>query len=179
MTHNHEISEFKKSANKGYEVSPPDMPDELEMCMYPHRLSVGGFLGEGECLYEVLRIDDETVRRLKLAHEQIADRIEYFIKASTSPLTYPTEAGKVIDGKYFVRFKMWRGGQECPWKDAIHMLFMEYGYMDFFVENMETKEELSFPGGIVHLIRKHHFYEGKNSPYRVDPEKAIRVLDIK
>ena len=147
------------------------MPDDLEVSMYPGRLSQGGFLGEGECLYEILEEDDETVNSLGLTHEKIADRIEYFI----TTVNYPTREGTTIDGKYIVRGTVYRGGQECPWGDSY---FMKYSSMDLFVKNVELDEELSFPGGIVHLIREHHFYEGKKSPYRVDPEKAVRVLDI-
>jgi hypothetical protein len=144
---------------------------DIEELMRPGRLSTLGFLGPTEKLYEVLREDDETVRRLGLTHEAIADRIEYFIKA----VGYPSLEGVIIDGIYRVGGKVWRGGQECPWKDVS---YMPYSNMDLFVINTETGERLDFPGGIVHLIRKHHFYEGKESPYRVDPEKAARVLNL-
>lgn len=148
------------------------MSDNLEASMKPGKLSAGGFLGNNERLNEVLKADDATVKRLGVTHEQIAARIEYFINA----VDYPSRKGKLIDRKYLVGGTSWRGLQGCPWRDAA---FMPHSSMDLFVRNKEIDEQLDFPGGIVHLIRVHHFYEGKQSPYRVDPEKAVRVLDVK
>jgi hypothetical protein len=31
---------------------------------------------------------------------------------------------------------------------------------------------------IVHLIREHGFFEGRESPYRVDPGDLVRVLEL-
>ena len=148
------------------------MDEILEASMRPGKLSMGGFLGDAERLDEVLRADDETVRRLGLTHEQIADRIEYFIRV----IGYPTKEGKVVDGKYLGGGVVYRGCQTCPWKD---LGIMPHSNLDLFVRNQDTHEELRFPGAIVHLIRNHYFYEGKQSPYRVDPEQAVRVLDVK
>jgi len=147
--------------------------NDLEASMKPGKLSVGGFLGADEKLNDILKADDETVKRLGLTHDKIADRIEYFVNA----VGYPSREGKLVDGKYLVGGTTWRGGQECPWNDAGFMV--PHSDMDVFVRNQELNEELKFPGAIVHLIKQHHFYEGKKSPYRVDPEKAARVLNIK
>jgi len=149
------------------------MNDNIKESMKPGKLSRGGFLGENEKLNEVLKEDNETVKRLGVTHEQIASRIEYFINV----IGYPSREGKLIDGKYLVGGIAWRGGQKCPWGDAGSM--MPHSSRDLFVRNQELGKQIDFPGGIVHLIREHKFYEGKQSPYRVDPEEAVRVLDIK
>ncbi len=145
----------------------------LEESMRPGKLSQGGFLGENEKLEDVLKADDETVRRLGLTHKKIAARFQYFIDA----VAYPTGSGVLVDGKYLVGGSVYRGGQECPWQDG--GLFMPNSCMDLYVVNQQTGERLNFPGGIVHLIHVHHFYEGKESPYRVDPERAAKILEIK
>ena len=149
------------------------MNNNLEASMKPGKLSDGGFLGSDEKLDEILRADDETVNRLGLTHERIADRLAYFVNA----VGYPSREGRIVDGKYLVGGETWRGGQECPWGDI--GFAMPNSSVDLYVRNQEIGEQLDFPGGIVHLIREHHFYEGRQSPYRVDPEKAARVLDIK
>lgn len=145
----------------------------LEEKMRPGNLSNGGFLGTDERLDEVLKADEESVKALGLTHEQIADRLAYFVKAAG----YPSREGKLVDGKYLVGGVAYRGGQKCPWGDAGFM--MPSSSIDLFVKNLSLGEQLNFPGAIVHLIREHHFYEGKQSPYRVDPKNATRVLDIK
>jgi len=147
------------------------MANDLEESMGPGRLSKGGFLGKDEKLGEVLNADDETVKRLGLTHGKIADRLEYFIKAVNC---YPERDGKIVDGRFHVSGIVWRGVQPCPWDGT-----SKYGSIDMTVKNLATEESISFPGLIVHLIREHKFYEGPKSHYRVDPEKAARVLEIK
>jgi hypothetical protein len=34
------------------------------------------------------------------------------------------------------------------------------------------------PDLIVHLITEHGFFEGQESPYRVDPERLARLLEL-
>lgn len=170
------------SDNEVFEHVVAEILAFIEASMRPGKLSEGGFLGKDEKLVDVLRADNETVMRLGLTHEKIADRIEYFINAVNTAQGFQGE-GKLVDGKYLVGGKAYRGFQECPWGDTdtgmIGGKFMAYSCFDLYVRNQEIGEQLNFPGGIVHLIREHHFYEGRQSPYRVDPEKAVRVLDIK
>ena len=142
-----------------------------ELNIRPGCSSLGGFLGSGESLADVLKSDDETVRRLGLTHGQIADRIEYFIKAVGE---YPPFKGQLVDGNFEVKGNAYRGCQECPWNDGQS----SYSNSDWEIVNQRLVETLSFLGLIVHLIRDHQFYEGKGSSYRVDPENAARALEI-
>ena len=147
---------------------------ELEASMRPGKLSQGGFLGVNESLEKILHEDDFTVKRLSLTHDKIADRLEHFILAVDA---YPSTKGKIVDGKYLVRGFVSKGIQLCPWNCDSND--PTYNNIDLIVKNTEINEGLSYPGLIVHLIRKHHFYEGKQSPYRVDPEKVVRVLGVR
>lgn len=45
-------------------------------------------------------------------------------------------------------------------------------------EKLQVFIYITGPGLIVHLIRAHQFFEGSESPYRVEPRKAIRVLAL-
>lgn len=141
-----------------------------EDLLKPGRLSQAGFLGEDERLIEVIAADEVTLKKLGITFEQVADRIEYFIIA----VNYPTNKPKIVDSIYEVTGTSWRGMQECPWGDR-----GEYSNMDFQIKNTKTGESILFPGLIVHLIRKHHFFEGKKSSYRVEPKRVIEVLGIK
>jgi hypothetical protein len=155
----------------------------IEEIMRPGRLSARGFLGLDEKLEDVLAGDSKTVKGLGITHKQLADRVEYFIRKSIQMLkdTYEIN-GNIPDNtanieKYKVRVISWKGFQECPW--CAHLRRYQYSSLDFMVTNKETGEKVTFPGLIVHLIRMHKFYEGKGTPYRLDPAKAARVLDIK
>ncbi len=46
------------------------------------------------------------------------------------------------------------------------------------IDNRRTGKPLDGPGLIVHLIAEHGFFEGRESPYRVDPRAAIDVQEM-
>jgi len=118
---------------------------------------------------KVIHDDEETIRNLNTTHNHIADRLEHFLKVA------PFGTPRIIDGNFEARMTAAGfGSQDCPWEDPAY-----YGGMNYSVKNLRIDETLSFPGLIVHLIREHHFYEGRKSPYRVNPKQAVRVLDIK
>ena len=180
---------------------------KLEFRMRPGNWSEGGFLGPHERLMEVIREDDETLKRIGVTHEQIADKIEELVKAGREWYGIvgrvliklgdeledwiegfrglrlgPSDIPFVV-GNFSITVKRYRGYQLCPWaKDHDHLCTVgsgpRYGDTDFVITNNRTGEELRGPGLIVHLIRDHHFFEGKQSPYRVDPEKAARVFKL-
>jgi len=156
--------------------------NELEKIMRPGQLSECGFLGHHESLADILEIDNKTVKKLGISHKIIADKLEYLVKAavkidrSRSPSLRNSmlieKHGILVDGKYLVRIIIYFGDQECPWYDG------HSSFMDVTIINKKTKQKIFFPELIIHLIRKHRFYEGKGTKYRLDPEKAVRVLDL-
>jgi tetratricopeptide (TPR) repeat protein len=53
-----------------------------------------------------------------------------------------------------------------------------HGDRDFLVIDRRTRMYLRGSGLLPHLIREHHFFGGAHSPYRLDPERAARVLRL-
>lgn len=139
--------------------------------MRPGSLSQVGFLGWGESLVEILREDEEIIMRLGISHEQIANRIEYFM----------TKARFWTNGKFVSWSEYYRGSQECPWectgKDG--SLNLPYSNADIRITNLWKLTSIRLSGLIVHLIRDHHFYEGRSSPYRADPELLAKILELR
>jgi hypothetical protein len=93
---------------------------------------------------------------------------------SLENLPEPQE-GCLVGSKYQVFISQYRGLQECPWSFP----YESWSSFDFSLLNRETGEYTTGPGLIVHLIREHQFFEGKESPYRVDPARLARVLRLK
>jgi hypothetical protein len=92
-----------------------------------------------------------------------------------SPESLPDPAtGYWVDGRLQVFFAGHRGLQDCPWDCAP----IPWACFDFLIVNRRSGEYITGPGLIVHLIRAHQFFEGSESPYRVEPRKAIRVLEL-
>jgi len=170
---------------------------ELEARMRPGAYSGLGFLGLDESLEEVVRRDDKTLRDAGITHEQIADAIwrlidEPFHQPHNSralhipdlynPESIPhfdldhlpgVEEGYLVGHHHQIFGVHSKGIQECPWGCEKHG-----GSYDFLILNRMTGEYFTGPSMIVGLIRDHHFFEGTGTPYRVDPLKAMRVLEL-
>lgn len=161
----------------------------IEGRMRPGRYSQQGFLGPEESLRQVIERDSRFLRERDITHEQIADRLDYLVgkykrtnelarreaNARGSLLERKVDAvpgGKLrVDGRF--------GWQTCPWALKDTDTEPSCGMTDLDWDYRNTSgDELSFSDLIPHLIRDHHFFEGA-SPYRVDPERAITVLDIR
>jgi hypothetical protein len=181
---------------------------ELERQMRPGALSERGFLGPTESLATVIARDSQTLERLGISHEQIADELgkvlravmdrrqtlvrsdhdEYRKKETHVPNLYDpgsvprfsldnlpnTDTGYLVGEKLHVFIAEYRGLQECPWGCDYDV----WSCFDFLILNRKTGRYVTGPGLGVHLIRKHHFFEGVESPYRTDPEKLFRTLEL-
>ena len=53
-----------------------------------------------------------------------------------------------------------------------------HGDRDFLVVDRNRRTYLRGSGLMPHLIREHRFFEGEHSPYRLDPQRAARVLQL-
>lgn len=171
--------------------------------MRPGQYSQGGFLGLNESLEAVIAQDEQTLAKLGFNHEKIANTLERLIetvheqekalpldkrierrtdfpnlyKPDTNPVfskdNLPgTDVGYLVE--CFQIFTLqYRGSQVCPWDGC-----GEVGSFDFMILNRNTSASFTAPALIIHLIRVHHFFEGNDSPYRVDPEKVVRTLEM-
>lgn len=175
----------------------------LESRMRPGAMSRGGFLGTTESLEAVLTKDRHTLEEAQVTYDQVADALERVLQSAldqhqqlstreiekrhvelpslSRPWFAPRfsldhlpdpEKGYWVDGTLQVFFTVYRGFQLCPWCGD-----NTWGYFDFLILNRRSGEYITGPGLIVHLIRAHQFFEGSESPYRVEPIKAIRVLE--
>jgi hypothetical protein len=149
---------------------------DLERGMRPGAWSQGGFLGLEDALEEVIVQDRETLASLAISHEQIASDLEEILLAGRDAGA-SLEQGVSFGPVLVLKLGGYLGFQGCPW--GCDNVNMESGAnRDFALLNRQTGERIELPGLIVHLIREHHFFEGFGSPYRVDAEKLVRILEL-
>lgn len=168
--------------------------------LLPNGYSKLGFLGSNESLETVIAQDSQTLEKLGVSHEEVANAIEKVLLEiydkrelsspdSRTPNLYNPETiphftpDNLPDadmgchvGNLQVFRQQYRGFQECPWGCSIDF---HWGSFDFLILNRSTGEYFTGPGLIIHLIRQHHFFEGEGTPFRTDPIKAIRVLGLR
>lgn len=153
-------------------------------------------------LQRIIGATREQKRKLKSPESREHERasFDWYQKAvkQTLPPIFTHEnlpdldIGNLFD-KYQVFFMEFRGGQECPWdcntyESGVHRIGLQpqksddkvplWSSFDFLLINRQTGEYIFAPGLIVHLIMEHHFFEGKESPYRVEPSKLVQVLGL-
>lgn len=89
-----------------------------------------------------------------------------------------------IDDRLDIGIEVFTGFQICPWAPdpnrgqcpaAGGVL---HASVEWHLHNQRTGDRLSGPGLIVHLIRAHGFFEGFESPGRVDPRLLAKVLEL-
>lgn len=73
-----------------------------------------------------------------------------------------TDVGYLVGDKLQVFIQEYREIQDCPWGCD----YESWSSCDFLILNRKSGRYVTGPGLIVHLIRKHHFFEGLESPYK-------------
>lgn len=147
---------------------------DLEREMRPGATGEGasdaGFLGNDEKLLDVLAHDNDLVlEELKLNHQQIARHLRML--AALAPQDESAEV--VYRGRRFrIAVQAWRGYQHSPFHDGTK------ANEDVTVTNVDAGSKLQYSLLVPDMIERYGFYEGKGTPYRVDPKQVVEVLDF-
>jgi hypothetical protein len=158
---------------------PPLTVEELERRMRPGAFSHKGFLGRQERLEDVRAADAQTVEELGFSTEELAASLEALLMEALGASDFWSP--QVHRGHFDTAIVMYFGHQKCPWlspHDRWNCSKAEFTSIDWRIRNRRTGDGLRGPGLIVHLIREHGFFEGRESPYRVDPGDLVRVLEL-
>ena len=143
----------------------------VEQNMVPGEISKSGFLGNDERkLVDILLDDGQAVTGLGLTHKILADRMEELTEKGREGFGNPV----LVDGYLQVTVDDSRGTIACPFQ---HMGM--YPKENVKAVNTKTGESVFWTALNIHMIREHGFYQGKGSPFRIEPLDLIRVLEIK
>jgi hypothetical protein len=144
--------------------------DRIQEKMQPGVYTRDGFLGtDRRKLIDILIEDDEAVKRMDLTHQRIAERMIELRDAGMRGL------GEFItlEPHYEVRVISVRGKLPCPFGDP--GIFPKTNTV---VRNTDLDREVTFTDLHIHMVGSHGFYEGKGSPFRLEPAALATVLDI-
>ena len=144
--------------------------ERIQRNMAPGVLTRDGFLGsDRRKLIDILIGDDAEVKRLDLDHRDIAAAMRRLRTASAQGL------GEFIKvpPRFEVRVESVRGKLPCPFGHPGLL-----GKTNITVRNLERRREVTFTDLHIHLIEAHGFYEGKGSPYRLEPRELVEILEV-
>jgi hypothetical protein len=156
---------FENITRRPVKQSPHLHQVEYEM----RRIGMGTFLGSDKRrLTEILDDDHELVNSLNLTHEEIASRLEEITRAAKKKLGDRV----TLENRYEVRAQEHRGMIPCPWGHLEGLFAKSYVELrDLSTGNILIWSDLS-----IHLIRGHGFYQGKGSPFRLEPKVLKQVF---
>ena len=144
--------------------------DKVQQNMRPMCLCAAGFLGDDpRRLIEILTEDQGTVNSLGLSHEVIAQRLRGITEEARGGWGDPV----VVEEKFEVQVHEARGKIPCPWGHP-----GLYPKTHVRLKKMETGDGLVWSDLTIHLIEAHGFYQGRGSPYRLDPSTVKRILEL-
>ena len=144
--------------------------EELEREMRPGAASTQGFLGREEKLLDVLAADNQyVVDQRRLTHPQLARALRALAAAG---LKRPGQEFLYHGRRYSVSFRFYRGYQDSPFRDGTK------ANSEAVVRNLTNGKTLEFSLLVPDMIERYGFYEGRGTPYRVEPREILALCDF-
>jgi len=135
--------------------------------MQPGMIVAAGFLGDGDrSLSEIIASDEQMIRHLGLEFDDIAALLGSFMEKAKQAQGNEV----IIEGKWKVILEESRGRLPCPYGDG--MFFKNR----MTVTRLAGEQKLIVTDLSLHLLAKHHFLQGKGSPFRLEPLVIKSVL---
>jgi hypothetical protein len=144
--------------------------DKIQQQMQPGIITLEGFLGDDtRSLTDIIASDNLAVRNLKTSHDLIAKKMEHLRELGLEGL------GEFItvDETFEVKVETVRGLLPSPFGGP-----GMYGKVNTTVVNKNANRRITYTDLHIHFIGEHGFYEGKGSPYRLEPEDLFEILEV-
>ncbi len=172
------------------------MDSELRR-MRNSNFSTARFLGDEECLSSLIESDTATLVENGITHAELANAICGVVNfCMVQPLIvrgdkYSFEVKATYLGisenvSFRISYVMHMGYQLCPFESCLNArpTFNGEGVGSVIAtivkyENHEKVTEIQLGSLLSHLCHEHHFLEGINCAFRVDPQKFIDLFELK
>ncbi len=133
-------------------------------------LARDGFLGtDTRNLADIVAEDAEALARLGVRAEDLGGALERLGDAALAALGGPV----AVEGRYEVQAVEVMGRIPCPFGGC--GLFPK---AEIRGRRLDTGQELLWTPLGAHLIRAHGFFQGRGSPYRLEPGTLAEFLDL-
>lgn len=141
---------------------------EAQKNMKPGVISSVGFLGDDtRDLVQIIEDDERVMNQLGLDFEEIAQWLKKLFDMAIKGLGETV----LVDDKWEVTIYEARGFIPCPFKDGI------FRKRIIHVKNIKNEMKIDVSELSVHLLEKHHFLQGKGSPFRIEPYVLKEILE--
>ncbi len=141
----------------------------LRIDMEAGRLIKDGFLGtDPRPLSEIISQDLDTLAALEVSHVILGEAMRQLTRKGMAAM------GEEVDtGEYLVKTEEYMGWLGCPFKDA-----RRAAKRNTRVTDKATGQQMRWSDLSIHLIEEHAFFQGKGSPFRLEPEALAAFLRL-
>ena len=137
--------------------------------MQPGVLTSAGFLGDDERpLVDIIVKDEGEFQRLGLDFGETAAKLRMLLEEGKKGLGEPT----TVENRWRVQVTEARGFLACPFEDGICRK------VNAEVVLVGENVSILYSDLSLHLLERHHFLQGKGSPFRLEPGDIKKVLGI-
>ena len=142
---------------------------QIQEDMAPGSLTLVGFLGDDTRSYEAIIQQDEAIfQKEGIEIDQVVKALKKLTFKGVDGLGEPVDVGD-----YEVSVDHFRGWLYCPFKHKKKVSKRNTTLYDKVTGKTIYWSDLS-----LHLIEDHHFFQGKGSHFRMEPENLIEVLRL-
>lgn len=146
--------------------SPQDKT--LDQLLHSSILVAGGFMGtDTRTVYEIIQADKSYLLELGVNAAQIAARMRQLTELAKSGLGTWVDTPDGLQ----VMTDEYKGNLVCPWPHG-----GQYHKQITIALEPKTGRKLMWTDLNIHLIEEHGFFEGKGSPFRIEPKDAVELL---
>ncbi|MBN1556819.1 MAG: hypothetical protein JW951_01585 [Lentisphaerae bacterium] len=141
---------------------------KLEAVLRASKLVAGGFLGNDDRpLDEILADDAAALERAGRTRGEVAARMREIGARAREGIETWVPAGGAVEARMIEA----RGRIPCPWDHPGR-------YFKTIVEarRTDTGDAARWSDLSVHLIEAHGFFQGRGSPFRLEPRRLVRLL---
>jgi len=144
----------------------------LEKDMRPGEASSKGFLGKDENLLDILASDNDLVlEELGHTHQELARHL--LILAAIAEKGVKGESEITYHGRRLkLKLIAFRSVVLSPFEDGTKT------NKEVTVTNVKSGKTLKYSVLVPVMVERYGFYEGKGTPYRVDPNQIVEVLEF-
>lgn len=150
----------------------PDRPlkSDPELFEAEEKLHQGNYMrGEARPLRRLLDDDNALVSSLDLDMECVTNLMDRLYHEATQAMGDTV----LVDGKYEVSLREDRGKTACPWGDRF---FAPKAVVS--ARNIKNDKKIKYSVLGLHLIKRHGFFQGTGSPFRVDPKDLKNFFEL-
>lgn len=148
-------------------MKPTPEEERLMNNFLPGKISKDGFLGsDSRHIHDIVEEDMRILEALDVDRTYLADRLHFFIRSGRQGLGMPVE-----EEGYRIEVNWQRGMLPCPFGEpGLHPKLMAV------VTHSASGKTIRYSQLSVHLIRRHGFFGGKGSFFRLEPRELVHFF---